>query len=62
MAKMREHWREEQIVEILGAIALYGFLNRWNDSMATEIEAPAQAMGDEVLAKGGWTGGKHRAG
>ncbi|MBY6187624.1 carboxymuconolactone decarboxylase family protein [Marinobacter hydrocarbonoclasticus] len=60
MEKMRAHWREEQIVEILGAIALYGFLNRWNDSMATEIEAPAQAMGDEALSKGGWTGGKHR--
>ncbi|MBY5992321.1 carboxymuconolactone decarboxylase family protein [Ferrimonas balearica] len=59
MARMRQHWSEEQIVEILGAIALYGFLNRWNDSMATEIEGPAKAMGDEVLAQGGWTGGKH---
>ncbi|WP_028117846.1 carboxymuconolactone decarboxylase family protein [Ferrimonas senticii] len=60
MARMRDHWSEVQIVEILGAISLYGFLNRWNDSMATEIEAPAQAMGDEVLSQGGWSGGKHR--
>ncbi|SHH96229.1 carboxymuconolactone decarboxylase family protein [Ferrimonas marina] len=60
MARLRQHWDETQIVEITGAIALYGFLNRWNDSMATEIEAPAQAMGEEALAKGGWTGGKHR--
>ncbi|WP_298441994.1 carboxymuconolactone decarboxylase family protein [uncultured Ferrimonas sp.] len=59
MAKLRQHWSEVQIVEILGAISLYGFLNRWNDSMATQIEAPALAMGQEVLAQGGWDGGKH---
>jgi alkylhydroperoxidase family enzyme len=59
--KMRAHWNELQIVTILGAVSLYGFLNRWNDAMATEIEAPAKAMGDRILASGGWTGGKHLA-
>ena len=60
MAKMRHHWSEREIVHILGAVALYGFLNRWNDSMATELEAPPAKMGDAVLSRGGWTGGKHR--
>jgi hypothetical protein len=59
MAAMREHWGEQEIVEILGAVSLYGFLNRWNDSMATEIESSPKTLGDDVLAKGGWTGGKH---
>lgn len=59
MKRMREHWSDEQIVEILGVVCLYGFLNRWNDSMATSLEAPPKAMGEEVLTKGGWTGGKH---
>jgi alkylhydroperoxidase family enzyme len=59
MAAMRKHWSEEEIVEILGAVSLYGFLNRWNDSMATEIESSPKALGDDVLAQGGWTGGKH---
>ncbi|WP_334015810.1 carboxymuconolactone decarboxylase family protein [Alteromonas sp. S167] len=59
MEAMRTHWKEEEIVEILGAVSLYGFLNRWNDSMATEIESSPKALGDEVLAQGGWTGGKH---
>jgi hypothetical protein len=59
MEAMRRHWKEEEIVEILGAVSLYGFLNRWNDSMATEIESSPKALGDEVLAQGGWTGGKH---
>lgn len=59
MDRMKEHWSEKQIVHILGAISLYGFLNRWNDSMATDLEASPKAMGKRVLASGGWDGGKH---
>ena len=59
MDRMKEHWSEQQIVQILGAVCLYGFLNRWNDSMATDLEPAPRAMGEHVLAKGGWTGGKH---
>jgi len=59
MERMKQHWSEEQIVQILGAVCLYGFLNRWNDSMATDLEGPARAMGERVLSGGGWTGGKH---
>ena len=60
MARMKDYWNEEQIVQILGAVSLYGFLNRWNDSMATDLEEAPVAMGEKVLARGGWTGGKHR--
>lgn len=59
MARMKQHWNDDEIVEILGAICLYGFLNRWNDSMATDLEEAPKALGDDVLASGGWTGGKH---
>jgi alkylhydroperoxidase family enzyme len=62
MERMRAHWSEEQIVQILGAVCLYGFLNRWNDSMATDLEDAPRQMGERVLAAGGWTGGKHVAG
>ena len=37
-AELRKYWTEEQIVEIVGVIALFGFLNRWNDTMATPLE------------------------
>lgn len=57
--EMRKHWSENQIVEILGAVCLYGFLNRWNDSMATDLEESPIAMGKRVLTQGGWDGGKH---
>jgi alkylhydroperoxidase family enzyme len=59
MSRMKEHWSEQQIVQILGAVCLYGFLNRWNDSMATDLEDSPRAMGERLLAQGGWTGGKH---
>ena len=59
VARMKEHWSEDQIVQILGAVCLYGFLNRWNDSMATDLEDSPRAMGERVLSQGGWTGGKH---
>lgn len=58
-ARLREHWSEEQIVEILAAVCLYGFLNRWNDSMATDLEDAPRELGERILRRGGWTGGKH---
>jgi uncharacterized peroxidase-related enzyme len=58
-ARLRPHWSEEQIVEILAAVCLYGFLNRWNDSMATDLEEIPHAIGQRYLAGIGWDGGKH---
>ncbi len=59
MDRMTEYWSEDQVVTILGAVCLYGFLNRWNDSMATDLEQSPIAMGERVLKQGGWDGGKH---
>ncbi len=59
MERLREHWSEDQIVEMLGAICLYGFLNRWNDSMATDLEDPPRELGERLLDRGGWTGERH---
>jgi len=59
MNRLKAHWSDEQIVELLGAICLYGFLNRWNDSMATDLEDAPKALGERLLKPGGWTGGKH---
>ena len=56
---LRAHWEDGEIVEIAGVVALFGFLNRWNDAMATELEAPAAADGARWLAAQGWSRGKH---
>src|SRR6185369_9010554 len=37
-SELRRHWNEEQIVELVGVIAVAGFLSRWNVTMATPIE------------------------
>lgn len=58
---MRAHWDEGEIVEIMGVIALFGYLNRWNDSMGTQLEKAASDSAEKLIAeKGGWNIGKHR--
>ena len=57
--RLRNFWNEGEIVEMLGVIALFGFLNRWNDSMGTEMEKGAIESGEQLLAQQGWTVGKH---
>lgn len=57
--ELRKHWDDGEIVEMLGVIALFGYLNRWNDSMGTQIEDGAVESGEQYLSEKGWTGGKH---
>ena len=57
--RLHEHWDEGEIVEMLGVISLFGYLNRWNDSMGTSIEDGAVESGDKYLGKHGWNKGKH---
>jgi len=56
---LKKYWDDGEIVEILGVISLFGYLNRWNDSMATEIEEGAINSGEAYLSHKGWTKGKH---
>jgi uncharacterized peroxidase-related enzyme len=57
---LKAHWTDDEIVEILGVVALFGYLNRWNDSMATALEPIGVSAGERNLAGHGWTAGKHR--
>ncbi|MBA3582201.1 MAG: carboxymuconolactone decarboxylase family protein [Gammaproteobacteria bacterium] len=57
--ELRQHFSEPEIVELVGAIALFGYLNRWNDTMATDLEAEPLAMANKHLGPRGWTAGKH---
>ena len=56
----RAHWNEGEIVEIMGVVALFGYLNRWNDSMGTQLEEPAASTAAERLGHKGWNRGKHQ--
>lgn len=57
--ELRKHWSDDQIVEIVGVIALFGFLNRWNDTFATPLEEEPLEFGEKHLAAQGWDAGKH---
>ena len=57
--RLYTYWDEGEIVEMLGVISLFGYLNRWNDSMGTTIEEGAVQSGKQHLGKHGWEEGKH---
>ena len=57
--RLRNHWNDGEIIEILGVVSLFGYLNRWNDSMGTSIEEGAIESAKKYLAKNGWNKGKH---
>lgn len=59
MAALKQHWNDDQIVEILGAVCLYAFLNRWNDSLATDLEEAPRTLAERLLGQGGWNGIRH---
>ena len=58
-AELRLHWSEGEIVEIMGVVAMFAFLNRWNDTMQTPLEAPAIAVASKALGSQGWGVGGH---
>ena len=55
---LREHWDDGQIVEMLAVVGLFGFLNRWNDTMATQLEATPMSQ-SAVRFGDHWHPGKH---
>jgi uncharacterized peroxidase-related enzyme len=57
--RLYEYWDEGEIVEMLGVISLFGYLNRWNDSMGTTLEEDAIESGNQYLGKHGFEVGKH---
>jgi uncharacterized peroxidase-related enzyme len=58
-SELRKHWSDEQVVEIVAVIAMFGFLNRWNDTFATPLEVSPLEFATSHLAAQGWDAGKH---
>ena len=57
--RAKKFFNEGEIVEILGVVALFGYLNRWNDSMGEELENPAAKSAEKILGAKGWEAVKH---
>jgi len=60
--RMKQHWTEGQIVEIVALVSLFGFMNRYNDTMATPLEDEPIEVAEKHIAKHGWKVGKHGRG
>jgi len=58
-AELRCYFDQDEIIEMVAVLALFGFLNRWNDTLATPLEARPQNFAECHLAAGGWKLGKH---
>lgn len=58
---LRQHYTEGEIVEIMAVISLFGFLNRWNDTMATDLEEEPFTFASGTYGSERWNPGKHRS-
>ena len=56
---LSEHFSKRQITQITAVISAFGFLNRWNDTVATALEAQPTEFAQRELSAGGWQLGKH---
>ena len=57
--ELKKHFDDGQIVEIVASLALFGYLNRWNDTMATQLEQYPAEVAERAISAVGWTTGKH---
>ena len=57
--ELRKHYSNDQIIELLAVVAISGFLNRWNDTIATVTDQESIDFADRVLRPVGWDPGKH---
>ena len=44
MAELSNHFSDKQAVEVVAVISMFGFLNRWNGTLNTELEAAPAAF------------------
>lgn len=59
-ADLHKYWGDDDIVEITAVVALFGYLNRWNDSMGSALEDLPIDAGNKYLDKTDWEIGKHK--
>ena len=61
VSQIKRYWNDNDIIEIMSVIALFGSLNRWNDSMGLALEDLPIEKGEKYLEETtNWTPGKHR--
>ena len=54
------HFTAAEIADIVAVVSLFGFLNRWNDTLATPLEDSPLAFAEAHLAANGWKPDRHK--
>ena len=52
--ELKKYFSDEAIIDIVAVIALFGFLNRWNDTLGTVLEEVPKKFVEEKLQPLGW--------
>ncbi len=58
--ELEQHFSRQQIMEIMGVISLFGFLNRWNDTLATQLEGAPLNFASSIYSADRWEPGRHK--
>ena len=56
---LRSFFTEAQVMELVGVVSVFGFLNRYNTALATPLEPKPLSVAETYLAPHGWTRGIH---
>jgi uncharacterized peroxidase-related enzyme len=57
--RLRQHFDERQVVELAGIVSIYGFLNRWHETVGTTLEDIPKSFAEDNLDASGWNPGRH---
>jgi alkylhydroperoxidase family enzyme len=57
---LEKHFTRQQIMEIMGVIGLFGFLNRCNDTLATELADAPPKLASQTYTSDRWKPGRHK--
>jgi uncharacterized peroxidase-related enzyme len=57
--ELLKYFDEGQVIEIIACICLFGWLNCWNETLATQVEDVAAEVTDRIIGCKGWVRGKH---
>ena len=53
--ELKKYFSDEQIIDIVSVISMFGFLNRWNDTLGTRLEDVPKDFVEDKLKPLGWT-------
>lgn len=57
--ELPRHFSDDQVLEIVAVISLFGFLNRWQSTLALTLEDEPRAFAEQNLTDAAWTLGRH---